>query len=197
MSRPGAAVRKRRWRNAAATEERCLAQEVGRREHGELEVPEDRDRNGGRDAHVPDEEDQPLGEAIPPVTSSLRAMLRLTSRDVGGRPVSHSASCRLINSANMTNQSSYRKVVRDFRHLSQWVCVLDDSLHFSAAPRSHRPTHPESNAEFGAQIADPGFGLVHGSHGQAQLGGGHLIGPATIAATGAGGGHARFGPLDD
>jgi hypothetical protein len=38
--------------------------------------------------------------------------------------------------------------------------------------------------------------LVHGSHGQAQLGGGHLIGPATISARGAGDGHARFGPLE-
>ena len=52
------------------------------------------------------------------------------------------------------------------RSVERWPC----------ARRSDRPTHPESNAEFGAQIADPGFGLVHGSHGQAQLGGGHLIG---------------------
>jgi hypothetical protein len=59
---------------------------------------------------------------------------------------------------------------------------------------SDRPTHPKSDAEFGAQIAYPGSELVHGTHGQAQLGGGHLIGPATIA--GAGGGQARFGPLE-
>ncbi len=58
-----------------------------------------------------------------------------------------------------------------------------------------RSTHAESNVEFGAQIADTDFGLVHGSHGQEQLGGGHLLGPATIA--GAGRGRARFGPLDD
>jgi hypothetical protein len=38
--------------------------------------------------------------------------------------------------------------------------------------------------------------LVHGSHGQAQLGGGHLIGPATIAATGAGDGRAYYDPIE-
>ena len=43
-------------------------------------------------------------------------------------------------------------------------------------------------------LPHPGSGLVHGSHGQAQLGGGHVIGPATSTATGAGDGHARFGP---
>jgi len=93
-----------------------------------------------------------------------------------------------------------------------WLCFDRRAAELTRFPsiwrsalRYDRPTHPESNAEFGAPIADPRFVFVHGSHGQAQLGGGHIIGPATIAATGAGGGHARFGdqrqlrfgPLDD
>ena len=51
--------------------------------------------------------------------------------------------------------------------------------------------------QFGAQLAHFRLRLPHRRHGQAQLGGCHLIGPAAVPPPGAGGGHARLGPLDD
>jgi hypothetical protein len=119
MFKPGDAVRNTAPEECRRQEERFLAQELGRRERGELEAPADRDRDGGRDTHVPDDEDQPHGEAIRPVNSGLGAIIRLNARDVLTRQVRHSANCRSIKSANMTNRSSHRKVARDFRQLSR------------------------------------------------------------------------------
>ena len=72
----------------------------------------------------------------------------------------------------------------------------EDSTPVSRPLNIAHNTLPQVFARMGL-LPHPGSGLVHGSHGQAQLGGGHLLGPAPIAATGAGGGQARFGPLDD
>ena len=53
------------------------------------------------------------------------------------------------------------------------------------------------DAQFDAQLADLRFRLPHRGHCQTELGGGHCVGPAAVAASGTGGGHACLRPLDD
>src|SRR5262249_8664032 len=53
------------------------------------------------------------------------------------------------------------------------------------------------NAQLLAQVTNLGVALGHGGLRQAQLSGCHRIGPAALAATGAGGGRAGDGPLAD
>jgi len=53
------------------------------------------------------------------------------------------------------------------------------------------------DAEFGAEVADLGVGLAHGGSGQAELGRGHLEGPAASAAASTGGGQTADGAFGD
>jgi hypothetical protein len=52
-------------------------------------------------------------------------------------------------------------------------------------------------AELLAELADLGLGLAHRRHREPELGSGHLVGPAAVAAPGARGGHSRAGAFDD
>ncbi len=52
-------------------------------------------------------------------------------------------------------------------------------------------------AELPAELTDLGLGLRHRRHREPEFGGGHLVGPAAVAAPGARGGHSRAGAFDD
>ena len=53
------------------------------------------------------------------------------------------------------------------------------------------------DAEVATKVGDLGLVLAHGGHGQAQLGAGHLVGTATLAAARPSRGQAGAGALAD